>query len=86
MYASTPPALLTCRLFLFQCAYTIGAGWIGEPIGNADQARCANNFFSLVFSAITIGAGGISVPIVLADYKEDDCVPRALPIFIPIAY
>jgi hypothetical protein len=43
-------------------------------------------FFCHVRSAITIGAEGIGAPIVLADYKEDDCVPRASPIFIPIAY
>ncbi len=39
-----------------------------------------------VWSAITIGAGCIGAPIVLADYKEDDCVRCASPLFIPIAY
>jgi hypothetical protein len=46
---------------------------------------CFADFFH-VRSAITIGAEGIGAPIVLADYKEDDCVPRALPFFIPVAY
>ena len=55
------------------------------PIGNADQAQCANNFFC-VRSAITIGAGCIGAPIVLAEYKEDDRVRCASPIFKPIAY
>jgi hypothetical protein len=35
-------------------------------------------FFFHVQSAITIGAGDIGAPIVLAYYKEDDCVPRLL--------
>jgi hypothetical protein len=47
---------------------------------------CFADFFLHVRSAITIGAGGIGAPIVLADYKEIDSVPRASPIFIPIAY
>jgi hypothetical protein len=105
------PALLTCRLFLFQCANTIGPGGIGAPIVVAQGAsvrqyigapmslsanrQCLpsmvspimfRGFFFHVRSAITIGAGGIGAPIELADYKEDDCVPRASPIFIPIAY
>jgi hypothetical protein len=83
-----------------RCANTIGAGWIGAPIywrtdvppppiGNPDQAWCANNISRIFFcvrSAITVGAGGFGAPIVLADYKEDDWVRCALPIFIPIAY
>ncbi len=39
-----------------------------------------------VRSAITIGAGCIGVPLVLADYKEDDRVLCASPIFMLIAY
>jgi hypothetical protein len=39
-----------------------------------------------VQSAITIGAGCIGAPLVLADYKEDDCVLCASPIFMLIAY
>jgi hypothetical protein len=56
------------------------------PIGNAHQAQCANNFFFRVRSATPIGAGCIGAPIVLAEYKEDNCVRCASPIFIPIAY
>ncbi len=66
-----------------RCTNTIGA------ICNPDQAWCANNVLRIFFcvrSAITIGAGGIGVPIVLVDYKEDDCVRCTSPIFIPIAY
>jgi hypothetical protein len=62
------------------------------PIGNADQRQCANNieimfrrFFHVRF-AITFGAGCIGVPLVLADYKQDDRVPCASTIFMPIAY
>ena len=43
-------------------------------------------FFFHVRSAITIGAGCIGAPLVLADYKEDDCVLCASPIFMLIAY
>jgi hypothetical protein len=105
------PALLTCRLFLFQFANTIVAGGIGAPIVGARGASVrqyigapmslsANrqclpsmvsqlyfaDFFFHVRSAITIGAGGIGAPIVLAEYKVDDCVPCASPFFIPITY
>jgi hypothetical protein len=59
----------------------IGAPMSLPPIGNADQAQWANIFFFHVRSAITIGAGGIGAPIVLAHYKEHDCVPCASPIF-----
>ena len=38
-----------------------------------------------VRSATPIGAGCIGAPIVLAEYKEDDCVRCASPIFKPIA-
>ncbi len=62
-------------LFYVRSAISIGAGGIGAPIGNADQAQCANNFF-FVFG----------LPLLLAEYKEDDCVRFASPIFIPIAY
>ncbi len=48
------------------------------------------NYFSRIFfhvrSVITIGAGCIGAPLVLADYKEDDCVLCASPIFRLIAY
>ncbi len=43
-------------------------------------------FFFRVRSAITIGAGGIGAPVVLADYKQDDRVRCASPIFMLIAY
>jgi hypothetical protein len=63
------------------------------PIGNADQTLCANNiqilfrrFFFPVRTATPIGAGCIGAPIVLAEYKEDDRVRCASPIFKPIAY
>ncbi len=46
---------------------------------------CFADFF-LVRSAINIGAGCIVAPLVLADYKEDDCVRCASPIFMLIAY
>jgi hypothetical protein len=52
------------------CANTIGAGWIGAPI---IFKFCFADFFH-VRSAITIKAGCIDAPLVLADYKEDDCV------------
>ncbi len=42
--------------------------------------------FFLVRSAINIGVGCIVAPLVLADYKEDDCVQCASPIFMLIAY
>ncbi len=54
--------------------------YIGAPMSPAQQ-----NFFR-VRSATPIGAGYIGAPIVLAEYKEDDCVRCASPIFIPIAY
>ncbi len=43
-------------------------------------------FFFHARSAITIGAGGIGAPIALADYKQDDRVRCASPIFMLIAY
>jgi hypothetical protein len=46
---------------------------------------CFADFFH-VRSAITIGAGGIGAPLVLADYKQDDRVRCASPIFMLIAY
>jgi hypothetical protein len=46
---------------------------------------CFADFFP-VRSANPIGAGCIGAPIVLAEYKEDDCVRCASPIFIRIAY
>ncbi len=64
----------------------IGVPMSPAPIGNAHQAQCANNFFFRVRSSTPIGAGCIGAPIVLAEYKEDDCVRCASPIFIPIAY
>jgi hypothetical protein len=42
--------------------------------------------FFRVRSATPIGAGCIGAPIALAEYKEDDCVWCASPIFIPNAY
>jgi hypothetical protein len=45
--------------------------------------------FFRVWSAITIGAaaGGFDAPLVfLPDYKQDDCVRCASPIFMLIAY
>jgi hypothetical protein len=39
-----------------------------------------------VRSAITISAGCIGAPLVLADYKEDELVRWASPIFMLIAY
>jgi hypothetical protein len=57
-----------------------GAPMSPAPIGNADQRQCANNFFFCVRSATPIGAGCIGAPIVLAEYKEDDCVRCASPI------
>ena len=42
--------------------------------------------FFCVRSATPIGAGCIGAPIVLAEYKVDDCVRCASPIFKPIAY
>jgi hypothetical protein len=53
----------------------IGAPMSPAPIGNAHQAQWANNIF-FVFD----------LPLLLAEYKEDDCVRCASPIFIPIAY
>ncbi len=44
------------------------------------------DFFFRLRSAITISAGGIGVPLVLADYEQDDCVRCASPIFMLIAY
>ncbi len=82
-----------------RCANTIGAGWTCAPIyWRTDVPLCQQAIltkygepimirrFFCVRPAITIGAGGIGAPIVLADYKEDDCVRGASPIFIPIAY
>jgi hypothetical protein len=46
---------------------------------------CFADFFR-VWSAITIGAGGVGTPLVLADYKQDDHVRCASPIFKLIAY
>jgi hypothetical protein len=43
-------------------------------------------FFFHVQSAITIGAGYIGAPLVLADYKEDERVRSASPIFMLIPY
>jgi hypothetical protein len=40
------------------------------------------DFFLHVLSATPIGAGCIGAPLVLADYKEDDCVRCVSPIFI----
>jgi hypothetical protein len=42
--------------------------------------------FFRVQSAITIGAGGIDAPLVLANYKQDDRVRCASPIFMLITY
>ncbi len=48
------------------------------------------NYVSQIFfhvrSAITYGAGCIGAPLVLADYKEDERVRCASPIFMLIAY
>jgi hypothetical protein len=48
------------------------------------------NYFSWISfhvpSTITIGAGCIGAPLVLADYREDDRVQCASPIFKPITY
>ncbi len=75
----SPPCLFRILTFLYffcvRSAISIGAGGIGVPIGKADQAQCANNFFSVFGS-----------PLLLAEYKEDDCVRFASPIFIPITY
>ncbi len=57
MYASTPPALLTCRLFLFQCTNILAHWCPTPPIGNADQARCANNFFFLFGPQLLLAQG-----------------------------
>ena len=46
---------------------------------------CFADFFC-VRCAITIGAGGIGAPLVFADYKQDDRVRCASPIFMVIAY
>jgi hypothetical protein len=46
MYASTPPALLTCRMFLFQRANILAHRCPPPPIGNGDQARAPIFFFS----------------------------------------
>ena len=43
-------------------------------------------FFFHVRCAITFGAGYIGAPLVLADYKEDERVRSASPIFMLIAY
>jgi hypothetical protein len=43
-------------------------------------------FFFPVRTATPIGAGCIGAPIVLAEYKEDERVRCASPIFKPIAY
>jgi hypothetical protein len=43
-------------------------------------------FFLRVWFVITISAGCIGAPLVLADYKEDDRVRCASPIFMLIAY
>jgi hypothetical protein len=86
----------------FLCANTISAGWIGAPIywahrcppppiGNADQALCANylNYVSRIFfrvgSAIPIGAGCIGAALVM-EYKQDDRVRCDSPIFMLITY
>ncbi len=69
-----------------RCANLLAHWCPPPPIGNADQAQCANNIFFPVLSATPIGAGCIGAPIVFAEYKEDDCVWCASPIFIPIAY
>ena len=47
---------------------------------------CFPDFFFPVRTATPIGAGCIGAPIVLAEYKEDDPVRCASPIFKPIAY
>ncbi len=54
--------------------------YIGAPMSPAQK------IFFRVRSATPTGAGYIGAPIVLAEYKEDDCVRCASPIFIPIAY
>ncbi len=64
----------------------IGAPMSPAPVGNADQAQFANNFFFHVRSATPISAGCNGAPIGVAEYKEDACVRSASPIFIPIAY
>jgi hypothetical protein len=53
------------------------------------QGASVRQYFFLFFhvrSAITIGAGYIGAPLVLADYKEDECVRSATLIFMLIAY
>jgi hypothetical protein len=49
-------------------------------------ANYVSRIFFRVWSAIIIGAGGIGTPLVLADYKQDDHVRCASPIFMLIAY
>jgi hypothetical protein len=65
----------------------------GVPLVMAQGASVRQkylNYVSRIFfhvrSAITIGAGYIGAPLVLADYKEDECVRSASPIFMQIAY
>jgi hypothetical protein len=57
------------------------AGWIGAPI---ISQLCFADFFFMF--GLLFGAGCIGAPLLLADYKEDDCVLCASPIFMLIAY
>jgi hypothetical protein len=57
------------------------AGWIGAPI---IFQLCFADFFFMF--GLLFGAGCIGAPLLLADYKEDDCVLCASPIFMLIAY
>jgi hypothetical protein len=67
---------------------------IGAPMSLSANRQCLPSMvsqlcFTVFFhvrSAITIGAGGIGAPLVFADYKEDDCVWCASPIFMLITY
>ncbi len=73
-----------------------GAGGIGPPIYWRNDvhlrkwAMLTRHSEPIIFfpvrSAISIGAGCIGAPLVLAEYKEDDSVRCASPIFMPIAY
>jgi hypothetical protein len=61
---------------------------LGAPIYWRSDVPRANRHCSpgTVSYATPIGAGCVGAPIVLAEYKEDDHVRCASPIFIPIAY
>jgi hypothetical protein len=52
-----------------RCANILAHRCPPPPIGNGDQAQCANKIFFMFGPPLLLGPGCIGAPIVLGDYK-----------------